>query len=533
MRHFLPAVMLICLTPLASAGVFQFTTPIPTENHEHAAFLWLPPEATEIRGVVVAGMTLMEAYFAQDPIVRAACAEQQLALVFTTCGLGSYDVQRVLDDLAARSGYAELAVAPLFFVGHSAGGPQAREKAIKHAERCFGLMQFRGGTPGDGPAGPGWVPAGIPCLVMMGQFDEFGGMMRDADGRESWQRVADVVAGYRAANPANLVALAVEPGAGHFAWSDRNATLFAAFLKAAAEARIPAARDAHAQQPPTLQTIDPQTGYLTSLDLLDEDSPQPAPIGDYTGDAGRASWHFNRALAEATVAYHAGLDKKDQFIRWEDGTWVDAGVRHFFTGLKWVEPGDVLQVHPTYRDTYPPNADNGQGPRWAAAGQPVGRSDAPIRVVPVAGPLEAVGEHQLRLTFSALFPADARHRATFLALSEGDHTFRHTEQVGMMPRGFKGLGGKAQTITFPPPDSLKADGQPITLNATSDADLPVRYYIAHGPATIEGNQLRITELPKRAKRPVEVKVVAYQPGRGLDPKVATAAPVAHTLHITE
>jgi pimeloyl-ACP methyl ester carboxylesterase len=58
------------------------------------------------------------------------------------------DIQKVLDELARNSGYSELAVAPLFFVGHSAGGPQAKAAARRYRERCFGVVQYRGGSPG-------------------------------------------------------------------------------------------------------------------------------------------------------------------------------------------------------------------------------------------------------------------------------------------------------------------------------------------------------------------------------------------------
>jgi hypothetical protein len=49
---------------------------------------------------------------------------------------------QVLNDLARVSGYRELPMAPLMFVGHSAGGPQAKALAIKTADRCFGLVPF-------------------------------------------------------------------------------------------------------------------------------------------------------------------------------------------------------------------------------------------------------------------------------------------------------------------------------------------------------------------------------------------------------
>jgi hypothetical protein len=101
----------------------------------------------------------------------------------------------------------------------------------------------------------------------------------------------------------------------------------------------------------------------------------------------------------------------------------------------------------------------------------------------------------------------------------------------MMPRGFTGLkAGKDQTIAFPPVGNLKPGGA-IELKATSDAGLPVEYYVACGPAVVEGGKLKVVELPARATFPVEVKVVAYQFGRGVEPLVKTATPVGQTLLI--
>ena len=165
--------VLVFSSTVASAAVFQYSVPIETSKGEKAAFLWIPSDAKQVRGVVVGGMTLMEREFAKDKCIRQACADQQLAILFLKCGLGQADLQEVLNDLAKVSGYHDLIVAPLMFIGHSAGGPQAKALAVKMQARCFGLVQYRGGVP----SGTDPVPPGIPVLMMVGQFDEFGGTM--------------------------------------------------------------------------------------------------------------------------------------------------------------------------------------------------------------------------------------------------------------------------------------------------------------------------------------------------------------------
>ncbi len=528
MRYTCTSLLIFALSAAyTSAAVFQYAVPVATSKGERSAYLWIPPEAERVRGAVLGGMTLMERELAKDERIRRACADKQLAVVFLKCGLGATDLQKVLDDLAKASGYRELSAAPLMFVGHSAGGPQAKACSIEMGDRCFGLVQYRGGVPGGSEP----VPPGVPALMMLGQFDEFGGTMRDESGRETWEGGRDALAAFRTRHERNLGSIVVEPGAGHFAWSDRNAAYLAMFIRKAAQARIPPASPGNAQKPVALKEIDHRNGWLTDLTIKTAGQFEPAPYEQYRGDKTKAAWHFDREMADATVAYHAGFGKKDQFIKWSDPYWVDAGARFFFTRLTWTGDGQTLRVHPVYADAYP-SQHKGRGPRWVNAGKPAGHSDAPILVRHVAGPMVAAGPNTLRIQYDNLAPATESSRVTFLAYSTGDAEYRYTEQVGMMPRGFKGLTkGTQQIITFPAIGNIKADSAPVPLEAASDAGLPVEYYVAYGPATIVGGKLKITELPARATFPIKVGVVAYQFGRGVEPLVKTATPVEQTIRI--
>ncbi len=537
MRRFLTICIALAalLSPALAAdgAVFQYALEFTYKDgrgrdRDSTAFLWIPAEAKQVRGIVISGMTLMEREMSRDPQIREACEDQQLAIVFLKSDLGSADIPKLLSDLARHSGYRELPAAPLFFAGHSAGGPPAKRLAIKMAGRCFGLVQYRGGIAG--PNDP--VPPGIPTLAMVGQFDEFGGRMR-ADDREDgpWEGARNGIAAYRAADRGHLASIAVEPGAGHFAWSDRNAAYLAMYIGKAAQARIPKSWPIDADEPIALKKVDPDAGWLTDLTIKAPGKAAPAPVTEYKGDKNYAAWHFDEAMARATIAYHRGITKKDQFIKWNDRYWVDAGTRFFFLGMNWVDDGRTFEVNPVYAEKYP-GQYNGNGPRWPEAGQPVGHSDAPIKIKPVSGPIKAVGDRRFRMHFDELAPATESSRVTFMAYSEGDDDYRYTEHVGMMPRGFKGLTkGASQTITFPPIGNLKADTKPVELKATSSAKLPVEYHIGFGPAVIEAGKLRITQIPARANFPIAVKVVAYQFGSGVEPFVKTATPVEQVIAI--
>jgi hypothetical protein len=521
-------IFLVFTETAVSAAVFQYSVPVATSRGERAAFLWIPSGAKQVRGVVMGGMTLMEREFAKDEQIRQACANQQLAIIFLKCGLGQTDLQKVLDDLAKVSGYQELSVAPLMFIGHSAGGPQAKACAVRMALRCFGVVQYRGGMPGG--ADP--VPPGVPALMMVGQFDEFGGTMRNETGRETWEGGRDAIAAFRAQDQRHLASIVVEPGAGHFAWSDRNASYLALFISKATEARIPPKWSVDTTEPIALKEISHREGWLTELPGREKNKFNPASWEKYQGDKTKTAWHFDKEMAEATIAYHSGgFDKKDQFIKWGDPYWVDAGTRFFFTRLKWVGDGQTFEVHPMYADVYP-SQNKGRGPRWPDAGKPVGRSTAPIFVRQVSGAVVAMGSNTLRMRYDNLAPATEGSRVTFMAYSAGDSEYRYTELVGMMPRDFTGLKkGKDQNITFPLVGNLNIDSGPVELKATSDSGLPVEYYVAHGPATIVEGKLKITELPSRAIFPITVKVVAYQFGSGVEPMAKTATPKEQTIQI--
>ena len=517
----LAIVFVFLLAAHLRAAVFQYALPVETKKGERMAYLWIPPQADEVRGVVMGGMTLMERELAQDARIRQACADRQLAILFLKCGLGAVDVAEVLDRFADRSGYRELSSAPILFVGHSAGGPQARRCAREHAQRCIAVVQYRGADPGDvDHEGQQGIPPGVPALMMIGQFDEFGKIGRDENGVENWEKDRDKLVKFRRQNERNLGSILVEPGAGHFAWSDRNAEYLALFIRKAAAARI-----GKAGAP--LRDIDPATGWLTDLSIKPAGKFEPAPYGEYQGDKRQAAWHFDAELARATVAYHQGIEKQDQFIQWEDPHRVVARARNFFSAVDWVADGQTFAVHPAYADTYPTG-----GARWGKAGEPVGHADAPIQVKHVSGPIVLVGERRFRIQYDELAPATESGRVTFMAFSGGDQRHRYTERVGMLNAGDITVGeGTLQTITFAEVPDRKASAKPVALHATSSAGLPVSFHVGFGPARIEGGQLVIAEIPQRAKFPLEVQLVAYQQGRAMEPQVQTATPVVQTIQI--
>ena len=533
------ALWLLLAADCACAAVFQYMLPITTTKAQSsAAFLWIPPDADQLRGIVVCGTTLMESDFVRDPRIREACKAQKLAIVIFKCGLGVVDLQRALYEFGNLSGYAELPQLPLLFVGHSAGGPQAKALAAQFADRCFGLIQYRGGTPAAETGGGAACPAEVPSLMMLGQFDEFGGLMRDESGRETWEGGRDALRKHREENEARLAGIVVEPGAGHFAWSDRNAKYLTLWIAKAAEARIPTAIYPKSATPVHCKRIDCKGGWLADLALNKSDFIPASSWAEYKGKKDGANWLFDQQMADATSEYHqqktGGLNRRDQFIVWKDPTTVDAGVRRFFNQIDWCDDGQTFEVHPLFSENYPATREGAAGPRWFAAGKPVEHAAGEIAVKAVGGPVISVGLNRLRIQHDALFAAADGSRVTFSAFHPGDDQFRHTEQVGMLPKGFKGFkDGKDQSISFPPIGNPHIDGPPLELKASSDAELPVEYYVAFGPAVVADGKLRLAEVPRRAHFPIQIKVVAYQFGRGVSPLVKSATPVEQAVQLED
>lgn len=91
--------------------------------------------------------------------------------------------------------------------------------------------------------------------------------------------------------------------------------------------------------------------------------------------------------------------------------------------------------------------------------------------------------------------------------------------------------GKPQTITFDPIPDQPASEREVSLRATSDAGLPVQFFVRYGPAEVQGNRLVFTPIPPRSKLPLTVTVAAWQWGRTAEPAIQTAAIVERSFKL--
>lgn len=157
-----------------------------------------------------------------------------------------------------------------------------------------------------------------------------------------------------------------------------------------------------------------------------------------------------------------------------------------------------------------------------------------VRIVKITGPVAEVATNTFRVALDRMVSLkDSRTSEVWLlAQNPGDAHYKSAVQQALLkvPRN---ADGAEQKINFELPANVSVKQKTIELKATSDAGLPVSYFVREGPGVIEGNTLRLTPTPPRTKFPIKLTVVAWQWGRPFGPKVQSAVPVERMTLITK
>ncbi len=522
----LPALIALLAACVASAAEWQWSVP----EGEGRAFLWIPPECGEVRAVVVAQHNMLEESVLEHPEFRAAMSRlgvAQLWIVPRVAGGANIEdgagdrYLELLDKLAERSGYDELAAAPVIPLGHSACATIPWNFAAAQPERTLAVLSVKGDAPqttltGNGRPRMDWGGRnidGIPGVFVIGEYEWLD------------ERVQPGLA-FRKRSPKSCLAMLAEPGEGHFDAGDPLVRFLAMFIRKSLEARLgPDGK---------LRPIDPADGWLVQRWRLREPrTVAPAPAAGYTGDPDDAFWAFDEEMALAIHGHHAEqIGKKPQLLGFvQGGATVPQVDRHEQVKLQFEPESDGV----TFRleTTFLPEVGAGSAnlARWTGLppGAPLGHASSQTRVVRITGPFAETGPGRFELRLNRCWStADPRNNQLwFAARNPGDATHAPAVQQALMTVT-PNVGGIAQTIDFPQPADVSADAVEVALEAESDAGLPVRFYVRDGPAEISGNVLKITPIPRRARFPLQVTVVAWQWG---DRHVDTAEQVARTFFI--
>lgn len=521
------------LTQGQENSVFQYAI----SNPGYKAFLWIPPNCTQVRGLVIDKWNYFDEALVQDPQIRKACQEEDLGLacLITTTPemhntISFFDPKekaaevllKALSDLAKESGYKEIACAPIFTIGHSYSGGFSWRCAAWDRNRVFGALAIKTGAwelknPGDNMEG-------VPVLNLVGQYGEWN----SGDGYgEPFGDGVEALAMRR--NPKHLTSFAVEWGGGHFEWSENCARLASLFIRKAAKARLP--DQAPSEGPVKLKEIDPSSGWLMRPYFYPAGPMHPYPAKEFPQDKRAAFWYFDGEFANAcrdfTAEQRSRKIQKLSFMRegkpvgYADHI-VDKTGLQYWGELVPESDGITYRFNAGFLDTMPA--------RFPRGGEPLGHAPGPVQIICDVGPFEPVGDGAFRLKFSrfsCLNPVAGFH-ASHLGNKEYAASVAPIQAAALK----KNTEGKPQRITFAEIPDVKLGTQEIKLNAVSDSGEKVEYFVFAGPAVIhDGNLLRLTEIPPRSKFPVKVTVVAWQFGRSTEPKLQTAEMVERSCYI--
>jgi hypothetical protein len=540
---FLGAVLAGVCAWRTSAAEWQWSVLVRNSREypgEARAFLWIPQNCERVRGVVLAQHNMEEISILENPGFRAALAQLNFAEVWVSPrfdhlfrfneGAGEA-FNGIMSDLAETSGYGELNFAPVVGMGHSAAASWPYYFAAWNPERTLAALSVSGQWPYYRDAQ--WAPdiwGGrnidyIPCLETMGEYE----------AANTWSREG---LKERREHPFMPLGMLACPAEGHFASSDSKAQYLALFIRKAVQYRMP--DNWPIDTAPKLKRIDPtKTGWLADKWRQDQKpTASAAAVGDYQGDPGEAFWFFDRELAQATEKYQASYrGLKPQLAGYlQGGKMVAQKNDHLQVELKFEPQADgvTFKIAGAFYDTVPEGSP--RLPQWTGlpAGSPLGHATnaGPVLISAICGPVEKLAPDTFALRLQRdTIGKETRYELVFAATHPGNAEYKPAVQQAHLFVPARNRDGADQRITFPKIPNQKAGTKSLKLSATSDANVPVYYYVREGPAEIDGDTLKFTSIPPCAKFPVKVTVVAWQYGRPIEPKLKTAEPVEQSIMI--
>jgi hypothetical protein len=531
--------VLLCLSLLAgrvTAAEWQWSVPVPTlpdrTNETPRAFLWIPPDCRQVRGVVFGHHNMEEEGILEHPIFRKALSELGFAEVWVAPTFDAYfrfdlgageKFDAMLAALAEQSGYSELTNAPLIPVGHSAAASMPWYIAAWKPERVIAGISFSGQWPyvpdtNNAPQVADRSIDSVPGIVTQGEYEW-------AD--ETIPRGLKI----KAAHPTMPLSAVGCPADGHFEATDEKVELLALYVKKAVQYRLPEKPSVDGKV--VLNPIDvTKTGWLAERYATDKDPSAPAaPVGQFKGDPAQAFWYFDGELARAVEKFqhqHRGQAALLGYV--QDGLVVtQRNGTHQQVTLKFLpqDDGVTFKLTGTFLDTVP----DGRPTRWAhkPAGAAIDRpqTTVPVEISRITGPVQKISADTWRVAFNrASFLGDRRgNEAWLVATWPGDATFKRAVQQSMLPIPRRNSEGTTQTVDFPPIADVQRGVKSFKLSATSSSGLPVGFFVREGPAEIDGDMLTFTAMPPHAKFPVHVTICGYQFGRTAPSKLQSAPPV--------
>jgi hypothetical protein len=516
-----------------NAAVWQWSTEVKSviseETNEHpVAFLWIPENCKQVRSVIIGQHNMTEEVIFEHPAFRKALTELGFAEIWITPGINivfdfnkgaGEQFQDILKSLAEVSGYGELEFAPVVPIGHSAYASYPWNFGAWNPERTLAILSIHGDAPltnltGSGRPNPEWGNRntnGVPGLMVEGEYE-----WREDRVKPAFD--------YQEKHPESPVSFLTDAGHGHFDISDGLIDYLALFLKKAAKYRLP--NEMPLYEPVKLIPVYPRNGWIA--DRWHKDEKPHASASSYSlykGDRKTSFWYFDKDMAIATEKYYSRVrGKKEQYLGFtQNGVLLPFNQNSHARILAKFIPGDdglTFHICPAFTDSLRSEFSNNH-----AAGKPV--------ILRICGPVEKINDTTFTVRFYRMGLNNIRrtNEIWLMASNEGDKKYKSSVQQMNMHIPYRNSEGSKQTITFKQIDNVTRDTKSINLDAKSDCNLPVYFYVKEGPAEIKNNKIYLTRMPPRSKYPVKVTVVAWQYGRSSEPKIQTAEPVEIIFYI--
>jgi len=532
-RNFIIVCVLLSGSTIRAAE-WQWSVPVanfisPETNDNPRAFLWIPPDCKQVRGVVVGQHNMLEEGVFEHQAFRKTLSDigfaevwisPNFSIVFDHRGEAERIFEETLAALSEVSGYAGLKYAPVVPFGHSALASYPWNFGAALPQRTLAMISVHGDSPltdmtGSGLPNPDWGKKnidGIPGLIVIGEYEWLEG------------RILPGIA-FCEKYPKAPLALLADAGHGHFDFSDELVGFLCLFLKKAADERLPENMPSNSY--PSLKPVLPENGWL--VDRWRKDEPLKAAADKfytYKGNKKEAFWAFDKEMAKATeVYYNRARGKAPQYIGYmQNGKLLEGAGSFLGYKLAFVPQGDGLtfNVSAAFTDTL-------QGRKQTSR-----HAKGKISISRICGPVQQIND----TTFSIRFYRMGLHNPKrtgdiwLMASMPGDRKYKSAVQQANLKIPLKNTAGSEQKINFPLIENQAAAAKVLNLDASATSGLPVYYYVKEGPAEISGNTLRFTKIPLKARFPVRVTVVAWQWGRSSAPAIQSAEAVERTFFIT-
>lgn len=512
MARLLSIILFALLADRSLAAEYQWSVEVPGVISEETgkaprAFLWLPAKTERVKGLVYAPQNMLEQTILESAAFRVAMTRLDFGILWITPSPGGATafgraeqaaIESTIQALAVESGYESLLAAPLVPMGHSSMAEMPYLMAARMPHRVLAGISLKGAWPEKQPWVKAFGESGVPLLWVSGEYEW-------ADER------AGKAQAFRQKYPKAPLSMLADAGGGHFDHHPALTQFLADYIAKAAQ---------HDKRP-----VD---ATKTGVSIARWKQPEKGTF-----------WCFDDEQRQATEALqNAYLGRKPFLLGYlQNGSVVDqVNGTHQQVTLKWSTPDDELafSLHGTFLDSVPA----GRPERWTGlkAGSPITHPSSRDRIVitPITGPVQQLASDRFALRFDRADLDNPKRAALmwFQAEHPGDATYQRAVQQAMLPFPFRNTTGKPQRITFEPiSDQLIGQSKSLALRATSDAGLKVRFIVREGPAEIVGDELRFTAIPKKARLPMRVTVVAWQWGQ--EGAVQTAEPVTRTFSLTK